>query len=225
MTSWNWYIEHFLEKDHPLEWQKDILNQLKELEGKKMIGDTKFESEAIPCAVREMNDVSLEYGGHIRMPEFTLEVYPQTPEVAQKLFDYMQKGTNLNMRIERRGLFLEKDLNVARDFVMDFGKKYGLTSTLEPKRIVHSGPATIVFWNDKTKTVVKCSENDIYDEYEAFCAALAIKMFGSNSHLKKMIRDKTEERTPKKESEVKVKCEDSSLQEALNKIKRAIGVE
>lgn len=218
MTSWNWYIGHFLDKDHPLEWQKDILNQFKELEGKKMIGDTKFESEAIPCVVREMSDVSLERGGQLRMPEFTLEMYPKTPEVAQRLFDYMQKGTNLNMRIERRGLFLEKDLNVAR------GSSF-LTSALEPKRIVHSGPATIVFWNDKTKTVVKCSENDIYDEYEAFCAALAIKMFGSNSHLKKMIRDKTEEMTPKKEAEVKVKCEDSSLQEAINKIKKAIGVE
>lgn len=181
MTSWNWYIDHFLEKEHPLEWQKNILNQLKELEGKKMIGDTKFESEAIPCVVREMSDMSLERGGQLSMPEFTLEVYPKTPEVAQTLFKYMQKGTKLNMSIEHRGLFLEKDLNVAK------------TSKLEPRRIVHSGPATIVFWNDKTKTVVKCSENDIYDEYEAFCAALAIKMFGSNSHLKKMIHNKTEE--------------------------------
>ena len=183
-----------------------------------MIGDTKFESEAIPCVVRAMSDVSLERGGQLSMPEFTLEMYPKTPEVAQTLFKYMQKGTKLNMSIEHRGVFLEKDLNVARGSSL-------LTSTLEPKRIVHSGPATIVFWNDKTKTVVKCSENDIYDEYEAFCAALAIKMFGSNSHPKKMICDKTEEMTPKKESEVKVKCEDSSLQEALNKIKRAIGVE
>jgi hypothetical protein len=187
MTAWNWYIDHFLEKEHPLEWQKDILNQLKEREEKKMIGDIKFESEAIPCAVREMNNMLPEEGGYIRMPEFTLEAYPKTLEVAKRLFDYMQKGTNLSMRIERRGLFLEKDLNVAR------GSNF-LTSTLEPERIVHSGPATIVFWNDKTKTVVKCSENDIYDEYEAFCAALAIKMFGSNSHLKKMICDKTEAR-------------------------------
>lgn len=213
-TSWDWYIDHFLDKEHPIpEWQKDILNQIKEREEKKMIGDTKFESEAMPCVVREMSDMSLERGGQLSMPEFTLEVYPKTPEVAKRLFDYMQKGTKLNMSIERRGLVLGKDLNVAK------------TSTLEPERIVHSGPATIVFWNDKTKTVVKCSENDIYDEYEAFCAALSIKMFGSNSHLKKMIHDKTEDRTPKKETEVEVKCEDNSLQEALNKLKKAFGVE
>jgi len=216
MTSWNWYIDHFLEKEHPIpEWQKDILNRPKEQEEKKMIGDTKFESEPMPCVVREMNDMSFATGGRLRLPEFTLEVYPKTPEVAQRLCDYMQKGTNLNMRIERRGLVLENDLNVTK------------TSTLEPERIVHSGPATIVFWNDKTKTIVKCSENDIYDEYEAFCAALAIKMFGSNSHLKKMIHDKTEDRTPprKRKTEAEMKDKERSLQEALNQLKKAFGVE
>lgn len=220
MTSWNWYIDHhFLDKERSIpKWQEDILNQIKEREEKKMIGDTKFESEAMPCVVREMIDMSLERGGQVRMPEFTLEAYPKTPEVAKRLFDYMQKGTKLNMSIEYRGLILEKDRNVAR------GSRF-LNSTLEPERIVHSGPATIVFWNDKTKTVVKCSVNDIYDEYEAFCAALAIKMFGSNSHLKKMIHDKTEEITPKKKTNVEAKCEDSSLQEALNKLKKAFGVE
>lgn len=63
-----------------------------------------------------------------------------------------------------------------------------------PKKIIHSGPCTIVFWEDDTKTVVRLSENDLNDEYTAFCAALAIKIFGSNSNLKKVIRDKREER-------------------------------
>lgn len=58
---------------------------------------------------------------------------------------------------------------------------------VDVKRIIHSGPCTIVFWEDNTKTVVRCSENDIYDEYSAFCSALAIKLYGTNSHLKKVI--------------------------------------
>lgn len=67
------------------------------------------------------------------------------------------------------------------------------TKTAKPKfvdvkRIIHSGPCTIVFWEDNTKTVVRCSENDIYDEYSAFCSALAIKLYGTNSHLKKVIK-------------------------------------
>ena len=59
------------------------------------------------------------------------------------------------------------------------------------KKIIHSGPCTIVFWDDDTKTVVRCSENDTYDEYSAFCAALAIRIYGTNSHLKKVIEAKT----------------------------------
>ena len=58
----------------------------------------------------------------------------------------------------------------------------------KPDKIIVCGPATIVFWDDKTKTIVKCSEDDTYDLYSAFCAAFAKKMYGTNSGLKKMIR-------------------------------------
>jgi len=62
-----------------------------------------------------------------------------------------------------------------------------------PKRILRSGPATIVFWQDGTKTIVKLSEGEEDNAYSAFTAALAIKIFGSNSKLKKMVKTKTEE--------------------------------
>lgn len=42
------------------------------------------------------------------------------------------------------------------------------------------------------KTVVKCAADEVPDDYDAFTAALAIKIFGSNSKLKKVIRSKTE---------------------------------
>ena len=60
---------------------------------------------------------------------------------------------------------------------------------LEPKRIIKNGIATIVFWNDGTKTIVKCAEDDEPDDYMAFCAAYCKKVFGSNSHLKRVIKD------------------------------------
>lgn len=69
----------------------------------------------------------------------------------------------------------------------------GVNKIPKVRRIIHSGPATIVFWEDGTKTVVKLSENDIYDEYAAFAAALAIKCYGSNSQVKKIIERKTVE--------------------------------
>lgn len=61
-----------------------------------------------------------------------------------------------------------------------------------PKRILRCGPATIVFWQDGTKTVVKRAEDEPDNEYTAFTAALAIKIFKSNSALKKMVKTLTE---------------------------------
>ena len=44
-----------------------------------------------------------------------------------------------------------------------------------------SGPATIVFWSDGTKTVVKCSENDVYDKEKGLAMAIVKKIIGNNS--------------------------------------------
>lgn len=61
-----------------------------------------------------------------------------------------------------------------------------------PNRILRSGRATIVFWADGSKTVVKRAPDEPDNEYQAFCAALAKKIFQSNSKLKKIIKTKTE---------------------------------
>lgn len=56
-----------------------------------------------------------------------------------------------------------------------------------PVKINHNDNVTIVFWNDDTKTVVKCAEGTTPDNYAAFCAALAKKMYGTNTMLKTLI--------------------------------------
>ena len=63
---------------------------------------------------------------------------------------------------------------------------------LDPIKIIVNGPATIVFWEDGTKTVVKCAKGETWDIYNAFTAALAIKVFGNNSKIKKILKIKVE---------------------------------
>ena len=48
------------------------------------------------------------------------------------------------------------------------------------EKVIFNNPATIVFWTDGTKTVVKCSENDIYDPEKGFAMAVAKKFLGTN---------------------------------------------
>lgn len=61
---------------------------------------------------------------------------------------------------------------------------------LDIKRIVVNGPATIVWWNDGSKTVVKLNEDDPCNWCTAVAYALAKKHFGTNSAFKKKVMKK-----------------------------------
>ena len=51
---------------------------------------------------------------------------------------------------------------------------------LKVKKVIFSNPATIVFWSDNTKTVVKCGKDDTYDKEKGFYIACAKKLFGND---------------------------------------------
>ena len=75
------------------------------------------------------------------------------------------------------------------------------------KRIIPSGPATVVFFMDGDKVVVKKPDDKEYDIYEAVSAAIAIHLYGSNSQFKKAIErhmdDYLKAEAAKKKEEVK----------------------
>lgn len=56
------------------------------------------------------------------------------------------------------------------------------------RRIIFSPPATIVFWDDGTKTVVKCMEDQPFERYAGFAMACMKKMFGSTSRAKAILK-------------------------------------
>ena len=59
--------------------------------------------------------------------------------------------------------------------------------SLGVKQVIFSGPKTIVFWIDGTKTIVSCGEGDNSDPYAGFCAAVTKRVFGSTSQAKKVL--------------------------------------
>lgn len=63
---------------------------------------------------------------------------------------------------------------------------------LDVKKIIFSGPKTIVLWSDGTKTIVSMSKDEAkFDPEAAFCAAYTKKMFGTNSKIKRIIEQKS----------------------------------
>ena len=71
-------------------------------------------------------------------------------------------------------------------------------NTYTPTRIIKNNNAMIVFWNDGTKTIVKRAEDELDSDYAAFTAAVCIKLYGSNSALKRIVA-RTEMQKPKKQ--------------------------
>lgn len=55
------------------------------------------------------------------------------------------------------------------------------------KRILKNGDYMTVLWEDGDKTIVKRAEDEAESDYAAFTAALGIKVYGSNSALKRLV--------------------------------------
>lgn len=47
------------------------------------------------------------------------------------------------------------------------------------KKVIFNNPATIVFWSDGTKTVVKIQKGEVFDHEKGLAMAISKKMFGN----------------------------------------------
>lgn len=56
------------------------------------------------------------------------------------------------------------------------------------KKVIFNKPATIVFWSDGTKTVVKCGENDIYDPEKGLAMAISKKALGNKGNFNEVFK-------------------------------------
>ena len=54
--------------------------------------------------------------------------------------------------------------------------------SLTIKDVIFNDPATIVFWMDGTKTVVKCQDEDIYDPEKGLAMAISKKALGNQGN-------------------------------------------
>lgn len=72
-------------------------------------------------------------------------------------------------------------------------------SDFKPERIVFNEKTTVLFWKDKSKTIVTCGENDVYDSEHGVAMAIAHKMFGSKNQFKKFVKNNSHTEVSKEE--------------------------
>lgn len=80
---------------------------------------------------------------------------------------------------------------------------------------------TAIVWEDDTSTVVRCGENEPFERYVGFCAAVCKKLFGSTSAVKKIIDDKDAKLAKeRREAERQRKAKERREEEARNRERR-----
>lgn len=50
------------------------------------------------------------------------------------------------------------------------------------KKVMFNGPATIVYWSDNTKTIVKCMDDEEFDPEKGLAMAICKRMYGGDFH-------------------------------------------
>lgn len=75
----------------------------------------------------------------------------------------------------------EVPINIYRNIL---NSTYGIGSLRIPeiKNVIFNDPATIVFWEDGTKTVVKCQDGDEFDPEKGLAMAIVKKAYGNKGN-------------------------------------------
>lgn len=111
----------------------------------------------------------------------------ETSNLTDKMYANLTiNGQRVHGVVNRIEVFTEKvgHLDTAREVRMDIAN---FNVRPKVKKVIYNDPATIVFWTDGTKTVVKCQEGDIYSKEKGFVMAYLKKVLGNDNTFNKEI--------------------------------------
>lgn len=144
----------------------------------------------------KLNDITTTV--HQYASNFGVNFYYQMDSKHTLSFIFRYKGSERVRNISeyifdcsytRNGLVIEfclliDDLVKRTKTISPLSKLPNEPGRLQLKKVIYSGPATIAFWDDGTKTVVKCGDNDIYDEEKGLAMATLKKLYGKKDFYK-----------------------------------------
>lgn len=158
----------------------DLSNSADSLEQsviKQIVNEQKIQHEGDPrfmCTRRMNNAVRVEY--------FSPAEYRKLCDKIQNMkgdLRFMPTG-EMNTAIKgfKEWIFSSSEYRECRDKIQKEKNKAIIDSMIQ--RVIFNPPATIVFWRDGSKTVVKCGEHDIFDPEKGLAMAISKRAFGDN---------------------------------------------
>jgi hypothetical protein len=107
------------------------------------------------------------YGGHIRHNDSLIEV----------IVDYVENEDFMQRLVMTKRLMMNSVYGSNAFRTNPFlTRGYGI------KNVIFNDPATIVFWTDGTKTVVKAQDGDVFDPEKGLVMAISKKAFGNKGN-------------------------------------------
>lgn len=103
-------------------------------------------------------------------------------------------------------------------------KTASATNTAAIKDVIFAPPATIVYWSDGSKTVVKCSEKDVFDPEKGLAMAIAKRCGGNKGSYYKEIQnwvEKSGKKYPCKPYTERSSVEDDALKKYIAQAKKS----
>ena len=84
--------------------------------------------------------------------------------------------------------YTENELTLTLENWVKFNKDYIIDRKEDIEKVIFNDPATIVYWKDGTKTVVKCQDGDVYDKEKGLAMCVAKKFFGNKGNFNKVFK-------------------------------------
>ena len=116
---------------------------------------------------------------------FKCEMNETEERIVETLIKYYERKTEMNIlpcnNTNDLPTYNDKLFNQVQNLLFT---KFHLNrnSIPEIKELVFNDPATIIFWEDGTKTIVKTQNGEPFDKEKGFCMAVVKKLFGNKGN-------------------------------------------
>ena len=167
----NSFLTKYISFTKPRNWMDELDNDLTQIEDKDMRHNELVRHDIIKGMMRpDCNEI------HIIDGCFVLGSSPCKLQI-KKVKHCGKEGEH--MYIDNS--IYEKALKYCETDVKSMSNIYR-TFQVTPERVIYNDPATIVFWKDGTKTVVKCMEGDTYNPEVGLAMCVCKKLYDSKYH-------------------------------------------
>lgn len=94
-----------------------------------------------------------------------------------------ERRNNMPPKTDYSGYFAVADnMHKPPESIADMMSKFFTGPSIRIKQVMFNGPATIVYWSDDTKTIVKCMEDEEFDPEKGLAMAICKRLYGGDFH-------------------------------------------